>query len=145
MSYVITKNKVSGIFFLVLGLISLIFLSVLPENKLIISKSDFFLIKYFVVILFGNGGILGILFGVLILIGVLSPHSPNNLKKYEQAKIKVFAVVATAPTLFAIFFIMFVGSRTTIWRVLSVLFLLYIIWELISSINMIKKEKEKVI
>lgn len=138
MRNLISKNKLIGILGIVFGLTCFLPFGAVEENKLIMHKSDFFLVKYFLFIVFINGGLFLIVFGVLIYFGIFVPYFFIGEDDYEKAKHDLLGVILSIPFLISTTTVVFVMSRTNLLKIIWIFALLYIAWILLSSLKILK-------
>jgi len=134
----ILKNKLIGILGIVFGLACFSPLFAVEKSKLIMQTSDLFLVKYYVIIVSINGGLGFIIFGILIYFGILVPYYFIGRDEYEKAKHDLLGVVFSVPFLISTTAVIFVMSRTNLFKILWIFVLIYIAWILLSSLKGLK-------
>ena len=125
---------------IILGFLCLGSFLAIDNNKLIIPVTNFFLAKYFLIILIINCGIYLIIFGILNFTGVLVPYYSKTITKYERAKHHLLGIILSIPVWISIASVIFVVSKTMVWKILGSLALIYIIWLFYSNVKVFKKE-----
>ena len=139
----ISNNKLIGMLGIILGSLCLGSLLAIDNNKLIIPVTNFFLAKYFLIILIINCGIYLIIFGILNFTGVLVPYYSKTITKYERAKHHLLGIILSIPVWISISSVIFVASKTMVWKILGSLALIYIIWLFYSNVKVLKKEQKE--
>lgn len=136
-------NKITGTVSAGIGMLCLLALLIFDKSKLIFPDHDYFVIKYYKVILLLNGGILFIAFGTLLYLGILVPYFSAN--KYEKAKSNLSAGVLSLPvwliTAIALLKISNDMFFQGYWRFLIVLWMILMIlfgWLMLSSLNTLR-------
>ena len=135
----ISKNKLIGMLGIILGFLCLGSFLAIDNNKLIIPVTNFFLAKYFLIILIINCGIYLIIFGILNFTGVLVPYYSKAITKYERAKHHLLGIILSIPVWISISSVIFVVSKNIVWKILGSLALIYIIWLFYSNVKVLKK------
>lgn len=138
MRNLISKNKLIGILGIVFGLACFLPLVTIENSKLIMQKSVPFLVKYFVIIVLLNGGLGFIVFGILIYIGILVPYYLVGKDEHEKAKHNLLGVIFSVPFLISTTTVIFVMSRTNLFKIIWIFALVYIAWILLSSLKILK-------
>jgi len=139
----ISNNKLIGILGIILGFLCLGSFLAIDNNKLIISVTNFFLAKYFIIILIINCGIYLIVFGILNFTGVLVPYYSDTTTKYERAKHHLLGIMLSIPVWISISSVIFVVSKSMVWKIFGSLALIYIIWLFYSNVKVLKKEHKE--
>lgn len=137
-----SSNKFIGIFLILLGLIILACFFVFDKNKLVYNESNISLIKYFPIILIGNGGILLIILGVLFYKKLLIPYFSEAITKFEKAKNQIFIFVFSIPIWISLSAYVFFESENKRQKMLWSILLIYFAWIIISSIKILSKGRE---
>ena len=135
----ISNNKLIGMLGIILGFLCLGSFLAIDNNKLIIPVTNFFLAKYFLIILIINCGIYLIIFGILNFTGVLVPYYSKAITKYERAKHHLLGIILSIPVWISISSVIFVVSKSIVWKILGSLALIYIIWLFYSNVKVLKK------
>ena len=134
------SNRFIGIFLIFLGLIILACFFIFDKNKLVYNESNIFLIKYFPIILIGNGGILLIALGVLFYKKLLIPYFSEAITKFEKAKNQIF--IFSIPIWISLSAYVFFESENKKQKILWSILLIYFAWIVISSIKILAKGRE---
>ena len=134
-----SSNKLLGIFLMFSGLIILACFLVFEKSKLVFNESNIFLIKYFPIILIGNGGILLITLGVLFYKKLLIPYYSEAITKFEKAKIQIFISILSIPIWISLSLYVFFESENQKQKILWSVLLIYFAWIVISSIKILIK------
>ena len=121
------------------GLIILACFLVFEKSKLVFNESNIFLIKYFPIILIGNGGILLITLGVLFYKKLLIPYYSEAITKFEKAKIQIFISILSIPIWISLSLYVFFESENQKQKILWSVLLIYFAWIVISSIKILIK------
>jgi len=137
-----SNNKLIGMLGIILGFLCLGSFLAINNNKLIIPVTNFFLAKYFLIILIINCGIYLIIFGILNFTGVLVPYYSEATTKYERAKHHVLGIILSIPVWISISSVIFF-SKSMVWKILGSLALIYIIWLFYSNVKVLKKEHKE--
>jgi hypothetical protein len=132
------KNKLIGILGIIFGLACLSPLFAVEKSKLIMQTSEFFLVKYYVIIVSINGGLGFIIFGILIYLGILIPYYFIGRNDYEKAKHDLLGVIFSVPFLTSTTSVVFVMSRTHLFKILWIFVLMYIAWIFFSTLRILK-------
>ena len=138
-----SNSKLIGMFGIILGLLCLGGFLAIDNNKLIIPVTNLFPAKYFLIILIINCGIYLIIFGILNFTGALVPYYSKTITKYERAKHHLLGIILSIPVWISISSLIFVVSKSKVWKILVSLALIYIIWLFYSNIKVFKKEHKK--
>lgn len=136
-----TNYKITGIIGIVIGLICLGSLFSGDNEKLIIRISDFFIVKYAIVISIINVGLFFIIAGIFGCTKKPSAALKGNEAQIRitKAKFTLAGSVLLSPFLLAFFTTIFIMSETLLWKILGSTALLYILWTVISSIRILRK------
>ncbi len=140
------NNKVVGSILIVFGIFSIFYL--LYSKTLTLDQHSFFITRYFKVIFFSYCGLFGISFGVLYVIGFLSPNNVAN--PYERAKTKVWESIFSFP-LFMLMLVAVFGSldisNIQSYLIASIIFscllIVWSVWNGITGFNTLKKFYKK--
>ena len=135
----ISKRKFIGILGIILGFLCFGSLFAIDTNKLIIPISNLILVKYSIVIGILDFGFSLVIFGILNYIEVLIPYYTEGITKHEKAKNILFSIVFLIPFWLSFFTTIFVVPITMLWKVFGSLALIYIVWLLHSSFQVLKK------
>lgn len=137
-----SSNRFLGIFLMFLGLIILACFLVFDKSKLVFNESNIFLIKYFPIILIGNGGILLIALGVLFYKKLLIPYFSEAITKFEKAKNQIFIFIFSIPIWISLSAYVFFESENKKQKILWSILMIYFAWIVISSIKILAKGRE---
>ena len=132
-----SNNRFIGILLIFLGLIVLASFFLFDKNKLFYNESNISLIKYFPIILIGNGGILLIVLGVLFYKKLLIPYFSEAITKFEKAKNQIF--IFSVPIWISLSAYVFFESENKNQKILWSILLIYFAWIVISSIKILAK------
>ena len=145
MQHSFPNNRLIGILGIIFGLFCFASLLLIDKSKIIIPISNFFLIKYFIVIMILNSGLYFIVAGVLGFLGILVPSYAKTRTEYERTKAKgiLLSAILLIPFWLSFFTTIFVMSKTMLWKILGILALIYIAWLLYSSIKVLKKGQKE--
>jgi len=100
------------------------------------------LVKYFPIILIGNGGILLIVLGVFFYKKLLIPYFSEAITKFEKAKIQIFILISSIPIWISLSLYIFFVSENKKQKIFWSIFLIYFVWIVISSIKILAKGRE---
>ncbi len=139
----ISNNKLIGMLGIILGFLCLGSFLAIDNNKLIIPVTNFFLAKYFLIILIINCGIYLIIFGILNFTGVFVPYYSEAITKYERAKHHLLGIILSIPVWISISSVIFIVSKSMVWKILGSLALIYIVWLFYSNVKVLKKEHKE--
>jgi len=132
------KDKLIGILGIVFGFACFLPLIAVNRSKLIVNAYDFLGVKYFLVVVFINGGLLFIIFGILIYLGIIIPYYSVGKNKYEKAKHNVILVVLSLPFWISSLIAVFVISRSILVKILWTSVVIYIVSIFFSSIKSLR-------
>jgi hypothetical protein len=138
----LSNNKFIGILCIFLGFIVLACFFIFDKNKLVYNESNISLIKYFPIILIGNGGILLIILGVFFYKKLLIPYFSEAITKFEKAKIQIFILISSIPIWISLSLYIFFVSENKKQKIFWSIFLIYFVWIVISSIKILAKGRE---
>jgi len=138
----LSSNRFIGILLIFLGLIILACFFLFDKNKLVYNESNISLIKYFPIILIGNGGILFIVLGVLFYKKFLIPYFSEAITKFEKAKNQIFIFIFSVPIWISLSAYVFFESENKKQKILWSILLIYFAWIVISSIKILAKGRE---
>jgi hypothetical protein len=138
----LSSNRFIGILLICFGLIILACFLVFDKNKLVYNESNIFWIKYFPIILIGNGGILFITLGVLFYNKLLIPYFTDAITKFEKAKNQIFIFIFSIPIWISLSAYVFLESENKRQKILWSVLLIYFVWIVISSIKILTKGRE---
>lgn len=139
---IMEKNQprsLSGIFGIILGIVFIVCLYFININKLIIPIADFFLGKYFIVILILNCGVYLITFGFLTFYNILTPYHSESITKRDKAKHHFLSVLFSMPTWLAMASTVFLLSDSLFWKVTVALVVVAIVVFFVSSLKELRK------
>jgi hypothetical protein len=140
-----SNSKLIGMLGIILGFLCLGGFLAIDNNKLIIPVTNLFPAKYFLIILIINCGIYLIIFGILNFTGALVPYYSKTITKYERAKHHLLGIILSIPVWISISSLIFVVSKSKVWKILVSLALIYIIWLFYSNIKVFKKGAQETI
>lgn len=132
------KDKLIGMLGIVFGLVCFLPLVAGERGKLILRAYDLFIVKYSLIIVFINGGLLFIIFGVLIYLGIVVPYYSAYKSKYERAKHNLLLIVLSLPFWVSISIVIFAMGRSSALKLLWIFVLIYIAWILVSSAKILR-------
>ena len=132
-------HRATGVFGIIVGLLCLASLFAIDSNKLAIPNSDFFLVKYFLLILMVNGGLFFILFGILYLKGLAVPYYSHAITRYEKAKNNLFAVIFSIPLWVSFLTTIYIVAERVFWKIFAGFLLISIGWLFYSSFVVIRR------
>ena len=132
------KNKVIGMLGIVFGMVCFLPLVAGERGKLILRSYDLFIVKYSLIIVFINGSLLFIIFGVLIYLGIIVPYYSADKSKYERAKYNLLLIVLSLPFWLSISIAIFAMGRSSVLKILWIFVLIYIAWILVSSVKILR-------
>lgn len=130
-------HKTSSFFWIFLGIVTLIMtVWLFIDGPLSKPKSDEILLWYSLLILFINGGLCFILFGVMLYKQILQPYYLAD--KQETKKHHLFGIIVLFPSLLSLSITIYVLSKSVFWKVIWTVFLLYVLYTLVSNVKYIK-------
>lgn len=144
MRYLTSNNKLIGILGIIFGLLCFVPLFSVDKSKLIIHDSNLFLVRYLMIIGFINAGVYFIVFAALNYIGVLVPYYSKSITKYEKAKNHLIGIVLSLPFWVSISATVFMMSESIMWKTLWSLALIYVVWLLFSSVQVLQKGRTEI-
>lgn len=136
------NNKLTGILVILLGMFGLIPFFMLNKSKFIIDESNILVVKYFPTILLCNFAIAFIVLGFLLYKGTVVSYYSRSISKYEKAKTNVYGIILSIPTWISASTVIFAMSKSVKWKILWFIFMIFIVWELISGIRVLTKTKD---
>lgn len=132
------KNKLIGMLGIVFGLVCFLPLVAGERGKLVLGAYDLFIVKYSLIIVFINGGLLFIIFGVLIYLGIIVPYYSADKSKYKRAKHNLLLMVLSLPFWVSISIAIFSMGRSSVVKILWIFVLIYITWIFLSSVKILR-------
>jgi len=133
-------NKILGGAGVIFGFLLLALFLLTYNNRLLISASNLFVVKYFLIILIVNGCFYFIVFGFLYYFDVLVPYYSYGISKYEKAKNNFVSIILSSPLWLSLSITIHTLSRNLLWIIVSVLIPLLMLYIFILSVKQIKRE-----
>ena len=132
------STKIIGVFGIIFGLLVLSTLIIADWSKLIVPVSDIFLVKYTIVIMLINAGMVFLVVGVLIFFGVFIPQT-----EYEKARNNLVVMLLASPFFISFFTTIFTLASTAVWKIIGWAALIYILYLVYDSARKLKKGRER--
>ena len=132
-----SHTRQAAVALFIIGAVFFIVLMFQDIGKLIYDDATNIVSKYFPLIAIINGGIIGVVGGVLLYKGVLVPYHSESVTKKDKARTEIFGLIGTSPFFFSASITVFFESDSTIWKGIWSLALLYIVFLFISSVRII--------
>jgi len=143
MRYPSTENRITGLIGMIFGLVPLVVFALSEKGNLLIDESDFFFVKYFVFILFINGGLVFFVFGILLFLGILLPYYSEKTTSYEKSKQTLLMIILSIPIWLSTSSVILLLSRKPLFRIAWVLILICIGLAVVSSFKALRKGSSK--
>ncbi|MCI5120208.1 MAG: hypothetical protein D3908_03260 [Candidatus Electrothrix sp. AUS4] len=112
----------------------------LDKNNLVGPDNEPFFTRYFVVILFINGGLYFLILGFLQYIGFISPYYSEEKTDYDKAKFTVTSTFLAFPIIVAGIAATVVESNVMSWKFIGFFLGLYWLVEFLSGIAVLVKK-----
>ena len=132
------NNKIIGIIGVVFGLLAFSPFFIGDRSKLIVPVSDILLVKYFIVVLFVNGGLFFLLGGILAFLGLSIPRT-----KYEKARNSLIAMAFLSPFLLSFLTTIFTQAKALFWKIAGWATLLYLLLFVYDNVRTLQKGADK--
>ena len=87
-------------------------------------------------------GIAFLVVGFLLYKGNIVSYYSKSTNQYEKAKTNIYGITLSIPTWISASTVIFVMSKSLKWKILWSIFMIYIVWALISDIKILTKGRE---
>ena len=131
------ENRIIGIASILIGLFCIGFIIFYPdEQKLIATWSENIFIRYFIHIMFVNGGIYFVLIGIMFWMGRMIPYFRAD--KLEKAKHNFLSSLITLPLFVTVAMIILTAGNIK-WKIIGIFALSFFLYNLFSSYKFLKE------
>ena len=128
------NNKLLGLLSIALGALGFVPFFGRGLNGLILTESNIFIVKYFIVILLVNGGLFFALVGILLFHGKFLPAN-----KYEKARNNLISLIFTSPFFASMVVTIITQSQTTFWTIVGWVTLSYLLFQVLNDLKTLKE------
>lgn len=132
-------KKVIGSLGVVVGIAIGLATFFINNENLIARDTDFFLVKYFIIILLTNCSLYFIVYGVLQFIGIIVPYYSEGKTEIDKAKNSVCSVMLILPIIISGTATVFVKSNSLTLKTLWLCFLLYCFFSFFAGLKRLMK------
>ena len=130
-----SSNKPISILSLLFGIFALSSFFLLDKSRLVLHDSDVLLIRYLPAIFIANAGLMFIVMGVLLYKRFMVSYLSKSATRYERVKNEVCIILLSIPIWISTSAYVFLECRSGVLKALWSMFMIYILWTLISDLR----------
>lgn len=133
---------ISGLIFIFMGA-SGFTVMMLAKDKMIFNESSLFLAKYSLIFLLSSGGLYFVIYGFLLLFGVLTPYI-NSENKANKIKTDFLFAIFFLPAFLPVSLLLFTESNNNKFKLIFALIIAVLGWQAVCGVSeFIKLTKTK--